>query len=192
MAQDFGRVSHRHTNQPSPSPFLPPPLWAPHCDVQLKEQPQRETNETQAHKNEAPSHPSEESSLPRQDLPPSRRDAARLCDHPGVGYSHPVAGVHGGHLQQKEEVQQQSPVPGGGGGASPPVLPPHGWRPPCSGSLEIRPRGWRWSWWRQRRASPSPTRHTVRGSRVLLASGRCLVTTARHGCSQGSHRGAFQ
>lgn len=64
------------------------------------------TNEIQTHKYDAPSHPSEEVSLPRQDLPLSWWDAAGHHGHPRVGYSHPVAGVHGGHLQEEEEVQQ--------------------------------------------------------------------------------------
>lgn len=112
--------------------------------------------------------------------------------HPGVGYSHPVPGVHEGHLQQEEEVQQQSPVPGGGAGASPPVLPPHGLRVPCLRSLQDQNSQETLEAVVEEAAARVTVTHTLRGPRVLLASGRCLVTTARHGRSQGSHRGAFQ
>ena len=89
-------------------------------------------------------------------------------------------------------MQQQSPVTGGGAGALPPVLPPHGSRILCLCSLQDQDSREVVEAVVEEAATRVTVTHTFMGPRVLLASGRCLVTTARHGRSQGSHRGAFQ
>ena len=93
---------------------------------------------------------------------------------------------------QEEEVQQQSPVTGGGAGVSPPVLPPHGSSVPCLCPLQDQDSREVVEAVVEEAATRVTVTHTLRDPRTLLASGRCLVTTARHGRSQRSHRSAFQ